>query len=217
MPKGKFLVPKCLLVFSFAMFLQASRTQAQGSTIPPAFITYLSNSGEPFGGSVLYGNDSWIAQSFETGAASGGYVLTGPTGISGTAAPPSELSFYSDNNGVPGVELGSDGITLSPSTIYWFVATASEPAQGSGQINVFPKSWNYASDANYASSDGWTVNATFATSSNGANWLADANHAPFEFTISGSPVPEPEISVLTGLGLAMMALQWKKFPRMAKH
>jgi hypothetical protein len=201
---------KCLLFFFFAVILSAShKANAQGVIVPPAFITYLSNSGEPSAGNVLYGNDSWIAQSFETGTGLDGYILTGIIGINGSAAPTSELSFYSDNNGVPGVDLGGVGITVAPSTIYWFVATASEPAQGSGQMNVFPKYWNYASDANYTSSDGWSINPTFAISSNGANWLRDASHAPFEFTISGSPVPEPEITALAGLGLAIMFLRRK--------
>jgi hypothetical protein len=160
---------------------------------------YLSNFGEPVGGAVFYGSNAWVAQSFETGAASDGYILSAPTGIGGSGAFSSELYFYSDNNGTPGNSLGGIGITLSPSTIYWFVATASTPIQTTGFPSLY---WNYASDNNYSSEDNWSLQPTFALSSDGVNWTPDTSHSPFLVSINAMPAPEPSCFALAGLALA---------------
>ena len=155
---------KALLLFLLPSIFVSTQQSVPAQSLTPLWTTYLSNSGEPLGGSALYGSDAWIAQSLETGTAPDGYLLNGPILFSGFGAPTTELSFYSDDNGVPGVELGGPGIIFSPSTIYWFVATASEPSESSGPVQVFPKSWNYASDSNYSSSDNWSLLPAFATS-----------------------------------------------------
>src|SRR5258708_22332370 len=98
----------------------------------------LSNASEPAGGSFFYGSDLWIAQSFEIGNISDGYTLNLCL-ISGSAGFSSSLSIYSDNNGTPANSLGLGGISLSPSSTYWIVATASTPAQSSG---FFSSSWS---------------------------------------------------------------------------
>jgi hypothetical protein len=163
----------------------------------------LSNSGEPAGGSVFYGSDLWIAQSFETGNISGGYTQ-GLSLIAGSGGFSSSVSIYNDNNGIPGNLLGVAGITLSPSATYWIVATASTPAQSSGFPSYY---WSYASDNNYSSSsDNWSINPTFDLSTDGSNWTSDATHSPFQFTITATPVPEPSICSLAGLGLATILL-----------
>ncbi len=187
-----------LVVFLSTLVFAQQLGNAQGIT--PGYITYLSNSGEPLGGSVLYGSDAWIAQSFETGTAPDGYLLNGPVFIYGSADPASEFSFFSDNNGVPSVALGNSA-TFSPSTIYWLVGTASEPSQSSGGVQVIPKSWNYATDGNYSSSDNWSLLPAFALSSDDLNWISDTSHGPFQFAISGNPVPEPSVFALFGLAL----------------
>jgi hypothetical protein len=165
--------------------------------------TMLSNAGESSGGTVFYGSDLWIAQSFETGNMSDGYTLDLCI-ISGSGGFSSSLSIYSDNNATPGSSLGVGGIALSPSTTYWIVATASTPAQSSG----FPSySWSYASDNNYSSSsDNWSINPTFDLSTDGNNWTSYATHSPFQFTVTSTPVPEPSICSLAGLGLAAILL-----------
>jgi hypothetical protein len=200
----KALIPVLLLpVFVFAPQL----AYAQG-TIFPVYTTYLSNSGEPAGGSVLYGSDAWIAQSFETGTAPDGYLLNGAIFFDGSAALTSELSFYSDNNGVPGVGLGGSGIILSPFTIYWFVATASDPSQSSGGLQVFPKTWNYATDSNYSSSDNWSLLPVFALSGDGLNWTTETSHGPFQLAFNGTPAPEP--SVLTFAGAILSGILFRR-------
>jgi len=194
-----FCACKAVKPFLFcALFLMPQVICAQ---VSPAYLTYLSNTSEPFGGSVLYGSDSWIAQSFETGTALGGYLLNGPIIFDGAGSSASELSFYTDNNGTPGAVIGGSGVVLSPSTVYWFVATASEPSQSSGGITVTAKSWNYASNASYSSADGWNLGSTFAFSVNGSDWTTDAGHSPFQFEINANPVPEPEFTALLGAGL----------------
>jgi len=173
---------------SFVLAPQLLRAQGLGP--------YLSNLGEPVGGTVFYGSNAWVAQSFETGAAASGYILSEPTGIGGTGAFSSELYFYSDNSGTPGNSLGGIGIALSPSTIYWFVATASTPMQASG----FPSlSWNYATDNNYSSIDNWSLQPSFALSSDGVNWMPDTSHSPFLVSINATSAPEPSCFALVGL------------------
>jgi hypothetical protein len=191
-----------ILVSLLAVFPVPQPGHAQGTVIFPTYTTFLSNSGEPVGGSVFYGSDAWIAQSFETGNAPDGYLLNGPTLFAGFAAPTSELSFYRDNNGVPGAALDGQAIILSPSTIYWFVATASEPSQSSGGLQVFPKSWNYAADSNYSSDNNWSLLPVFALSSNGLNWTTETTHGPFQFALSGIPAPEPSVLAFTGIFLS---------------
>ncbi|HTV42991.1 MAG TPA: hypothetical protein VMF08_20675 [Candidatus Sulfotelmatobacter sp.] len=205
-----FVIRRLATFLLIAFFMIPLVVRPQGP-LSPGFELYLSNLSEPLGGSTLYGSDSWIAQSFETGPASAGYILNGPILINAMAAPTTESSFYSNNGGVPGISLGDGGITLSPSTLYWLVLTASDPSQSSGGVQVFTKYWNYASDANYSSPDNWSLTPTFALSSDGLNWTPDTSHSPFEMEITATPVPEPTISVLGGTALAVFLLIRKNF------
>jgi len=193
------------LALAFALVFEFSAPQFAHSQ--GLIAANLSNSGEPTGGTLFYGSDLWIAQSFETGNIPDGYTLNLLL-MEGSGGFSSSFSVYSDNNGIPGNALGASGITLSSSTTYWADATASTPAQSSG----FPSyNWNYASDNDYSSSsDNWSINPTFDLSTDGSSWTSYATHSPFQFAVSATPVPEPSICTLAGLSLATILLRRRK-------
>jgi hypothetical protein len=180
------------IIMSLVCFAPVA-VRAQGS------ITYLSNMTNSVGGNVSFGSDQWLAQSFETGTNLGGYTLDAFV-LGGAGAPGSSISIYDNNAGVPENSLSGVGITLSPSTTYWIVATATF-SQGTDYGY-----WDFTSDTNYYSGGGWiidTQNSTFALSGNGADWTSYATHPPFELTVEATPLPEPSIWALlvSGIGL----------------
>lgn len=208
--KGKTSALDLVNLALVATLLTTRAAQAQGS-LNPAFQTYLSNLGESSAGSALFASDAWLAQAFTTGTNLNGYLLGGPLFFSGTGSPAAEVSFYSDSNGVPGILIGISNTVFTPSTVYWLVATASEPSQSSGGIHVFTQSWNYTSDFNYSSLDNWSLNAIFATSTNGVNWSTATSHGAFQFGISATPVPEPGPLALLGFGPMTLLLTRRLF------
>jgi hypothetical protein len=191
MKTGTVLLVIVLLLRSFG----PSSAKAQ------SYVVYLSNMTNSSGGNVSFGNDLWLAQSFESGTNLDGYTID-YFSMGGVGAPGSRVSLYNDNAGVPYSWIGGIGTILSPSTTYWIVATAIfSQATGYGH-------WNYASDTNYFSSDNWSIdllNNTFSQSDNGTSWLSYANHPPFKFTIDATPVPEPSVWALLIVGNALLA------------
>jgi len=138
-------------------------------TLPARATTYLSNTGTPFEGTGVGTN--WIAQSFETGTNSGGYILNSITtsmmGIDGSPTgfalsvfsrkgvfPSSSLEVLtgSSDPSVYGAQYTytSTGLLLQPSTIYWLVASATTPYYF----------WPATHAQDYTSPDGWFLDTT---------------------------------------------------------
>jgi hypothetical protein len=142
--------------------------------------------------------------------------------IAGVVGNPSgfELSLYDNNGGVPGNSLellsGSiptgvgvytftaSGITLSPSTVYWAVATSPDSVSSGNTVY-------WAFDPNsYTSSDGWSLDMTSQYSSfDGSHWEGGGG-SPFTLAITASAVPEPDIYPFIGLGLFAILLLRRK-------
>ncbi len=134
-------------------------------TLPATATIYLSNPGTLNSGGYGVGTN-WIAQSFETGTNSNGYILNSITlPMSGTDGSPTgfALSVFSRKGVFPGSSLEvlsgssdpsvynaqytytSTGLLLQPSTIYWIVASATTPYYF----------WSYTRSQDYVSADGW--------------------------------------------------------------
>jgi hypothetical protein len=131
-----------------------------------------------------------------------------------------ELSLYSDNGGMPGSGLGlligpdptgagiytftASDITLWPSTVYWAVATSSDSSTSGN-------SFYWALDPNsYTSSDGWSLGTTDKYSFDGSSWNAGGGGSPYTLAVDATPVPEPRISSLAGMGLFAIFLRCRK-------
>ena len=187
------------------------------------YLSHLGSFADTIGAGI--GSDSWWAASFETGPAAGGYSLdTIQLRTTGATGNPSgfELFLYNDNGGDPGNSLESligstptsagvysfaaSGITLSASTVYWAVATSPDLSSSGNTIY-------WALDpGSGTSSDGWSLNTSYMASSSeggpGAYW-ANVSPGGLTLAISASPVPEPQIYALVGLGLFMFSVRRK--------
>jgi hypothetical protein len=195
--------------------LFSQTTQAQGTT-------YVSNLGMLSTSNTFIGSDSWLAMSFFTGTNAGGYNFnsaklrmanaTGnPSGftfmlysaiVSSEASPGGHLSTL--NGSLSPVTGGiftydpTSSLILSPSTAYFIVLT-SGTAIANGAYE-----WSIATtSASYNPSGGWEAPFGAATadnyqSSNGSSW--GFAHIYPEFDINATPVPEPGVFLLLGLG-----------------
>ncbi|HWC58203.1 MAG TPA: choice-of-anchor R domain-containing protein [Verrucomicrobiae bacterium] len=215
---------KLIILFAFGL-LARQVAPAQGS------ITYLSNLGHPSTGSIAVGSDSWQATVFHTGSNIGGYVLDSiQLALTPATGDPNSFAvlLYSSIHGggemnYPGSSLGildgpsnpaADGIftftpdssiILSPRTSYFIVLTA-----GTAVANG---AYEWASGGSFNSIGGWTVTPLDPTidnyqSSNGSTWNLSSG-ASLQFAISATPVPEPGVLSLLGLGGA--ALLWRRW------
>ncbi len=132
---------------AFRLFCLLALLSQAIPTLPATATIYLSNPGTLNSGGYGIGTN-WIAQSFETGTNSSGYILNSITlPMSGTDGSPTgfALSVFSKKGVFPGSSLEvlagssdpsvyneqytytSTGLLLQPSTIYWIVASAVTP------------------------------------------------------------------------------------------
>ena len=208
---------KVLLPLLLLLALPAT-VQAQGTV-------YLSNLAAASAGGLGVGLGEQLAQPFETGSAPLGYNLTsiqvGMLATNGPGIPTGfGISLCADNGGVPGSNLGSlsgsdnpsiggiytyaaSDITLTPSTAYWVVASASQ----SGGFFW----WSIASSTEYTSTDGWS---TRTESPYGLILIqgdppTGIGLGPLQFAVEATPVPEPGVCSLSALGLAVILL-WRR-------
>jgi hypothetical protein len=197
-----------ILIISATISCALFKVQAQGTL-------YLSNLSESRPGYYDINSESWVAQGFETGVDSAGYVLDSAlVGITGAGQLANlnglNVSIYSALNGSPYLDLGAlsgpgnpassgpysftaSGITLSPSTQYFIVATATTPPAQ----NIYSWIFNVA-DLPYTSVDQWAIGPN-EDSANGATWSGAPGYG-FEMEIYATAVPEPSTWVLCLLG-----------------
>jgi len=194
-------------VLLIVALLIAQSAQAQGTL-------YLSNLGDTAGAYVSIGSSDLIAQGFETGTDSGGYVLNSvQLGMAAASGNPSgfTVSVYSSLNGYPSADLGTlsgssnpssagvysyttSGLTLAASTEYFVVAMAAASPSGS----YFAWVANPA-ESPYTSVDDWSILPDFA-SVNGSAWAVSERTYGFQTGIYATAVPEHSTWILCLLG-----------------
>ena len=216
----------CGLIVVLLSLLTPRIIQAQGTT-------YLSNLGQPTAGSLTVASDSWLATDFITGSNLGGYsldsielALTDATGIPNGFG----VVLYSDEGIVgtrPGRNLGtlngpsepitegiytytSSTLMLSQNTRYYIVVTA-----GTGVADGAYE-WSSANSNSHNSSGGWTKVGGVWTSSNGSTWIPPTANFP-QFAINATPIPEPGLLSLLGLGAVSIIWQRRRLALMTAN
>lgn len=188
-----------------AGLIALSAIRAQG-------ILRVSNQEQAATGSMDIGSDSWLAQNFGTGTNPNGYILNSVQILMGApSGNPTSFSvhLYARSGNDPGTSLGSltgpeptnggiltyttPGIVLSPSTLYFVVATAASPvAQGA-------YNWSASAGPSGLSSDGWGINGWYTHSSDGLSWQMSRQYT-FQMAVYASVVPEPSAWALFCIG-----------------
>jgi hypothetical protein len=194
--------------------------QAQG-------VLYISDLGLPPTGSGTIGSNSWIAQTFVTGANSGGYLLNSVLlGMDASAGTPSgfTVSIYSktgdphsehEPGDSPQSSLGSfiglepttpgifdytnSGIVLSPSTWY-FVVLTSGTSTNSG-------SYAWSATSGLIQTNSFTIQDEFFASSNGVAWTWYPRQKTFQLSLYAGAVPPPNLSI-NGDGNGNIKILW---------
>jgi hypothetical protein len=181
---------------------------------------FLSNLSQSSPTDMAVGSDSWIAQSFVTGANSGGYILDSVQLLTASAsgAPGSIMvSIYTYSGNVPQNNLGTlngldpaaggiftyttPGILLLPSTFYSVVVTTTTPvAQGAYNWSATDSSPLFMAN-NY----GWEF-GLHDFSTDGSTW-GYSRALTFQFGIYATAIPEPSAVslLLLGGGLCLFA------------
>ena len=194
----------------------------------PAQTVYVSNLADADDGGVYCAVDSWDAAEFTTGASAGGYSLNSiqiaMDGVLPANSSPIGFAVWlaADSGGQPGGNVGAltgssnpnipgtytytaSGITLSPSTSYWIVATAATTLPKGGYL------WGDTASSAYTSSGGWSINnATRDISHDGGSTWTATSVSLLRFNVSAGAVPEPKVIVLTSLVLAVVSLRRRK-------
>jgi len=197
-----------VIVFAVAL-LAPQILQAQGT------MTYLSNVDQASAGSFAVGSDSWLAVQFITGTNASGYLLDSiQLGMADATGSPSgfTVTLFSGGGTLPGPghSLGTlDGslnpvaggiftyaptstITLAGDKYYYIVLTAGT-AVATGAYDL-----SYAGDNTYTRNGGWLSYGRTLTSSDASSWSSIGNYA--QFSIEATPIPEPGVLALSGLG-----------------
>jgi hypothetical protein len=191
-------------------------------------MTYLSNLGQQPDGSNAVGSDSWLAATFYTGSNANGYSLDSiqlrMADASGNPGDFTVMLYTATGTGgiFPGSSLGTlDGslnpttagiytytpassITLSPGTPYFVVLTAGT-AVANGAYE-----WSVMNTASYNPVDNW-LGAVTLSSKNGLSWTTLPTYPQMDFSqfaINATPIPEP--GVLGLLGLGGLAFLWHR-------
>jgi hypothetical protein len=189
----------------------AQTTLAQGTL-------YVSNLELAPSGQTAVASDYWLAQGFRTGDHPAGYDLnsiqlrmapgTGsPSGFevmvlnqTSSLEPLGVIGRLSGPDpGAGGVfSYSSQGIRLSPSS-YQFIAVKGATAANEGQY-----SWSSAARTSWVETDGWGVLQYRYSSADGVTWNRESRADSFQLAIYATPVPEPSVMALAGLGLGML-------------
>lgn len=211
-----------ILIILIAKLFAPPFIQAQGTL-------YLSNLGEPSGGSVAVGSSgssAFVETPFTTGTDSEGYVLDSvqllmgnasgnPTNGSiivgilpshGSYAPPSTTSGFTRLTGPANPSTSgiytytSSGVTLLPDTVYFIYVF------GTGHLAGGTYNWDFADDANAVSSAGWAYTFFPGEPSSSYYFGPDGPVAqnPLQFSINATPIPEPSASWLFLFGSGVL-------------
>jgi hypothetical protein len=206
-----------MVIVLIAELFAPSFVQAQGTL-------YVSNLSQTPTDSRAIGSDSWIAQEFGILATDPNtYILNSiqllMNPASGNPAGFS-VSIYGSLSGEPNNNLGNlvgsdpstggvfnytaSGITLSSGN-YFVVATAATP------IETGAYDW---SAANGAGNGNWSINDSYATSTDGSSWTKYPRGDVFQMAIYATAVPEPSELALGALGALLLGFhRWRNSSR----
>ncbi len=199
-----------LSIFSVIGLLLSLTVRAQGTL-------YVSNRAQTPTGDAAIGSNSWVAQTIVTGNSSGGYVLNSVQLLTDVAAGTPGgfvVSLYSKTGDphslhIPGDSpqsslgslVGSDpaaggiftytasGIMLSPSTFYFVVVTAATPTSEGAYF--------WSGEGNLIQSNGFTIDDSNFTSTNGSIWTSHLRKIVFQLGIYATAVPPPNLIIVT--------------------
>ncbi len=201
------------VILCLALVIELVRPQvlsAQGTL-------YLSSLGSASTTNTIVANDSWRAADFRTGTNSLGYTLNSiqllmapasgnPSGFSvmlyGSGSVPG--SYLATLNG-PDPSAGgvftyaASSLTLAPATYYYVVVTSGT------SVSTGAYKWNIT-NVGPTVSDGWRPGGFFG-SSDGTSWIPSRPN-PFQFAVEATAIPEPSISAMIALGLAVLSF-WR--------
>jgi hypothetical protein len=194
---------------------------------------YLSNTdATDFGGYGIAGA-TMLAQPFRTGTSPGGYILNSADLLMHYWQPgvsDFHVSIYSNASGKPGAPLEmlsgdtnpyldgtysytSSGITLSPITFYWIVASASNTSSNTPFSGY---DWGETRDTVFSGNDGWQIpfgltHAIYNIVPGQWTVYASSTYGTQQFAIEATPVPEPGLSALMTLGSG--GFVWRRIVR----
>jgi hypothetical protein len=183
--------------------------------VPAQGTLEVSNLGQSPGSKAEIGSDMWIAQEFfitttdpNTYALDSVQLLMDPMTRNASGF---SVSIYGGSlNGPPLLNLGSlsgsdnpstagtytytsSGITLSPGTAYYVVASAGTPISEGAYV------WSAANS--FTKSGNWNIDDVYFTSSNdGATWSETLRQNVYQMAIFTTPVPEPSVACLISIG-----------------
>ena len=206
---------KTIIIFVVTL-LARQIAQAQGTI-------YLSNLDETSTGSYAVGNDSWLAASFSTGGNIGGYIINSvQLAMANATGNPSGLRvlLYGTDGSPGGSTPGSSLATLNGSTdpltagIYSYIPVSSIVLSPHSDYYIVLTSDTTANDGAYQwgienasrpSSHGWLGFGVLQSSDGKTPWnylgMDMFPQIPYsQFAIVATPVPEPGILALFGLG-----------------
>lgn len=174
--------------------------------------TVVSNLQEPPTSSTVFFNSTWLASSFTTdnqsyNLNSATLALDAPIGPAGVT-----IQVYADAAGLPGSSLGSlgtqsisssgdktftsSGLSLSPNTSYWLVASADNLAVWFGTTST-------------AQTGSWSIGDVGQTSNDsGTTWPTSS--VVGRFSIDATAVPEPGTVALSALLLGGLAARRRR-------
>lgn len=200
------------IFFLTAGLLAVQNGRAQGTL-------FVSNLGQTPTGGAAIGSDSWIAQSFVTGASSGSYTLNSiQLMMNPSSGDPNgfAVSIYAALGGAPQNQLGTltgpdpaaggiltytaSDIALSGGAGYFVVVTAATPiAQGA---------YNWSAANGVTRNGDWIINDSYYASADGSSWSGHARGDVFQMAIFATPAPEPDTLGLLALGGLFLASYW---------